>query len=192
MDEKMTPTHRKFGAKLDAVFDEIGEPGDLTLEQMRKITSVCLPKTASDEYGTAVDISFEAFASVLKKHPEASEDIQAALQCLVIAITFHANEDACEKIEIEMKRQSGIVNRNEAIQQTILRARAIAKMKWSEDTDQLVRIGEMAQIVREALVDEGFDDLPKNSSIADWIRPDLAPDYAKSGGRRKNPPRRHG
>lgn len=68
-------------------------------------------------------------------------------------------------------------------------AKIIAKVLWNNDKDQKIRVAEMARTVYAELYDCGFDEqLPQNQdSLQDWIR-EVAPPYAKMGGRPKNEP----
>lgn len=84
------------------------------------------------------------------------------------------------------KRMSGLNAENSEKAATIERARALAAELWQADTDQEYRLLEMANVIRDALEREGFEDLPKAGSIKEWIRP-VAPDYASNGGAPKGP-----
>ncbi|XOC01560.1 hypothetical protein ACMC9K_20655 [Pseudomonadota bacterium DY0742] len=62
-------------------------------------------------------------------------------------------------------------------------ARSIAAKKWHEDTEQKIKIGEMAKMVYRALLDTEYRKLVSSpDAVQRWIRP-VAPDYAKKRGR---------
>ena len=66
-------------------------------------------------------------------------------------------------------------------------ARAIALHLWKNDKEELIKTGEMCQIVWSTLYDSEYrDELPdKPESIKSWIKC-ISPEYAKLGGRKKN------
>lgn len=68
-------------------------------------------------------------------------------------------------------------------------AKVIAKALWNNDKERAIKIGEMAEIVYSEVYNLGYQsELPYNSaSIKDWIK-DVAPEYARTGGRPRNEP----
>ena len=66
-------------------------------------------------------------------------------------------------------------------------ARAIALHLWKNDKEELIKTGEMCQMVWHTLYDSEYrDELPdKPESIKSWIKC-ISPEYAKLGGRKKN------
>lgn len=191
MDERFTPTHRRFGGPMDEFIDELGEPdetGGLSYAQLQRLTEICLFISADDEHGRdLIKTSFDLFQNLSHQFPQAAEGIREALESVVLAIAYHSNEIATTAIEREVATVGALAKRNEAKQQVIARARFLAKQAWAADSNQSIRITEMAHLVKGRLVDEGGDDLPEDlERIKAWIRP-VAPSYAKAGGRRKNP-----
>ena len=191
MDEKRAPTHRRFGEPMDNFINELGDIDPavgLSYQQLKRMTEICLFISAEDDHGKElIQTSFEAFEHLSEKFPAAAKGIHDALETLTLAICQHSCEMAGAAIDFELSRDKGIAKINSNRKATISRARVIAKQIWSSDVKRIIRIGKMSQIVREALVDEGFYDLPMNKSIADWIRP-VAKDnfqYALTGGREK-------
>jgi len=75
---------------------------------------------------------------------------------------------------------------NSAKAATVERAKMIATKLWEADDAKDVRIGDMAERVYRALLQEGFsEDLPGTAErIKAWIKP-VAPEYARKGGRRR-------
>lgn len=65
-------------------------------------------------------------------------------------------------------------------------AQAKAARKWSEDTEQRIRMSEMREIIWSEMIDDGFSCyLPSNrESFHKWITP-AAPAYARAPGRPK-------
>lgn len=68
-------------------------------------------------------------------------------------------------------------------------AKIIAKALWNNDKKNTIKIGEMARIVYSELHGNGFSDqLPdKQETLTGWIQ-DIAPEYARTGGRPRNEP----
>lgn len=68
-------------------------------------------------------------------------------------------------------------------------AKIIAKVLWNNDKERAIKIGEMAEIVYSEIYNIGYQsELPYNSaSVKDWIK-DVAPEYARTGGRPRNEP----
>ena len=68
-------------------------------------------------------------------------------------------------------------------------AKIIAKALWNNDKERAIKIGEMAEIVYSEIYNIGYQsELPYNSaSVKDWIK-DVAPEYARTGGRPRNEP----
>lgn len=90
---------------------------------------------------------------------------------------------------ISIKETTGIKSRKGVSPKKILakeQAVMIAKALWNNDKDEKIRIAEMARIVYAELYDSGLSkQLPCNQdSLQEWIR-DIAPPYAKVGGRPK-------
>ncbi|MCM2329817.1 MAG: hypothetical protein NDI70_00845 [Pseudomonas sagittaria] len=87
----------------------------------------------------------------------------------------------------EHDRQSAtlrpLVKHNAAKSAAIERARDIATELWGADSAQEFHISSMAEQVEDILRREGFEELPKNERIKEWIKP-TAPDYARKPGRR--------
>ncbi len=82
------------------------------------------------------------------------------------------------------KRMSGIDLINEVKSAAIARGQAIAIDLWKADAAKQIRLGDMAERVYRALVDEGFKEILPGTSdrLKEWIKP-VAPDYARKGGR---------
>ncbi|MGP3792521.1 hypothetical protein [Pseudomonas sp. B392_1p] len=82
------------------------------------------------------------------------------------------------------KRMSGLDQFNEDKSAAIERAQVIAKQQWQADAAKEIRIGNMADRVYRALVDEGFkESLPDTPDrLKQWIKP-VAPKYASQAGR---------
>ena len=191
MDERFTPTHRKFGEPMDKFIDELGDidkEAGLSYQQLQRMTEICLFLSSNDDYGKDLIVtSFEALKELADKFPDAAKGMHDAIENLILALCYHSNQIASSAIEKEVATVGALAKRNESKQQVIARARAIAKQDWDADSAKAIRITEMAHAVKRRLVDDGFDDLPDDiERIKSWIRP-VAPDYAKQGGRRKNP-----
>lgn len=73
-----------------------------------------------------------------------------------------------------------------AKESAINKAKELAKIEWEKDKDHSIKLGSMVQIIWEQLIDlEYTDQLPNESrSIRHWIK-DIAPSYARKGGRPK-------
>ncbi|MNE31254.1 hypothetical protein D3C80_1248070 [compost metagenome] len=70
---------------------------------------------------------------------------------------------------------------------------SIAAELWSLDEAREIKTSEMADKIYRALSAEGFVKGPKGlpdtvNTINGWIQP-IAPEYARKGGRPRNPPR---
>ncbi|MNR34390.1 hypothetical protein D3C85_1521600 [compost metagenome] len=86
--------------------------------------------------------------------------------------------------EQQAARMQPLARKQAAKSMVIDRAQSIAKERWKLDTNQKIRIGEMAELVWAELAKEGLADLrPENTQqIRNWIKP-AAPDYARKGGK---------
>lgn len=99
-------------------------------------------------------------------------------------------EDIMEPIveQVKMNAAAARMPKLDAINKRKAEAKAwaldYASSAWVKDTEQRIRIGEMAENLWTAMVDAGFSDaLPdKAAGLSDWVRA-IAPDYAKRGGR---------
>lgn len=69
------------------------------------------------------------------------------------------------------------------------RAKIISRALWNNDRENKIRISEMANLVYRELYDSEYrEQLPDNQeTLTGWIQ-DVAPDYARTGGRPKNEP----
>lgn len=104
-----------------------------------------------------------------------------------------AEARAAKAVAERLQRQPGTIRPlilvNAAKAAAIGRAKAIAAELWQADTAQKIRVGEMADLVYRALVNDGFtESLPGNTArIQEWIKAG-APEYARKGGRRRKTP----
>jgi hypothetical protein len=83
----------------------------------------------------------------------------------------------------DLKRTAPLRARYQRIQEAQREAKETAIAEWAKDTEEVIRITEMADIVYRKLVDEYEPDLPQRwETIKNWIR-SVAPAYAKRPGR---------
>ena len=83
------------------------------------------------------------------------------------------------------KRQAGLDHLNQSKQSAKSAAQDKALKLWSEDTEQRIRIGEMCQTVWADMHEDFGECLPDSANgMKPWLR-EVAPDYAKKGGRPK-------
>ncbi|MGP5064744.1 hypothetical protein ACTXIZ_11320 [Psychrobacter celer] len=80
------------------------------------------------------------------------------------------------------KEPSGIAKYNANKAYVIATSQALASYLWSMDTTQAIRTGDMVQQVRHVMHSVAPDLLPDDKAIRGWLS-DIAPDYAKKGGK---------
>lgn len=121
---------------------------------------------------------------------EQAETIKWSLTTILTAAVADVFRRATRNALKEEKSLQGITARNQAIAAAADRARSIAVSFWAQDREEQIRIGEMAQRVWGAMIDEGLSDhMPEQADrLKVWIKP-VAPEYATKGGRSKKPPR---
>lgn len=90
------------------------------------------------------------------------------------------------KTKTNQSKMSGLSILNEGKATARKRAKEIASGLWNKDTEQKIRLGQMADLVWKVLVDEDYTNYLPNTaaSIKAWIKP-VAPTYACKGGRPK-------
>lgn len=94
------------------------------------------------------------------------------------------------KVERQVAFDNGpLCKRNNHKAAAIEYAKVIAAEIWDADTEQKIRVGEMAERVWARLVNEGLDEwLPdKVESIKEWLK-SVAPEYARKGGAPRKTP----
>jgi hypothetical protein len=98
--------------------------------------------------------------------------------------------DGLKQLGATQKRTEALHAINAGKNAAIEQAQEIARDLWAADTDETIRIRDMADKVYKALLTRGMTDvLPQESdTLKDWIRP-VAPDYACKPGKPKKPRR---
>lgn len=127
--------------------------------------------------------AFLVIDGIEKDFPECAERIQCLASDLLSASYDVAKSLTLAEHERQNSTMRPLVKVNAAKADAIKRACAIAADRWQSDTTQSIRLGEMADKIYRALVDEGFAEvLPGNTErIKEWIKP-VAPAYARQGG----------
>jgi hypothetical protein len=187
MDEKFTPTHRKYGGPMEQFIDELKgtDCGDFSYEQLRRMTEISLYKCADREESQGmINISFDIFEQLSEAHPQLAEDLHNAVTCLAFAISYHTSELSYSAIEREVVTVGALAAQNAAKARAMDRAKEIASELWAEDSEQAKKVSGMALEVKGRLVDEGYGDLLPESieRLREWVKP-VAPEYARKGGR---------
>lgn len=77
---------------------------------------------------------------------------------------------------------NGIAKYNANKAYVIATGQALASYLWSMDTTKAIRTGDMVQQVRHVIHSVAPDLLPDDKAIRGWLS-DIAPDYAKKGGK---------
>lgn len=129
-----------------------------------------------------------------KLQPNGSQYPAGALDLLLIQLGASielANRrevlvDGLKQLGVTQKRTEALHEINAAKESAIEQAQEIAKDLWAADTDETIRIRDMADKVYKALLTRGMRDvLPLyTDTLKDWIRP-VAPDYACKPGKPK-------
>lgn len=193
-----TPAWKTTAPHLDEITEAING-GDLTFDEQRKIAGLSIdalkgfvqPRMREP---VALVSRFMADAAISKlealaiRHPESEEEILAAAFLVAGAwaqFAIHARFSEATKQAASM---SYLIELNAEKGAARERAKAIASEAWQDDTAQTIRLGDMAERVYRALVEQGFTKtLPGTvERIKEWIKP-VAPDYARKGGRRRKP-----
>ncbi|MDT3722373.1 hypothetical protein [Pseudomonas oryzihabitans] len=160
-----------------ASFDELRDTAALLFEQDLRPSR-------------SLQSAFDIFEDVAGGDDARSHDLRYAVTCLLLAALSNTADDVARTAERERASLKGLSARNHAIALASDRARAIAAELWEQDLEQAIRIGDMAQRVWAAMIDEGLSDqMPEQADrLKVWIKP-VAPAYATKGGRTKKPPR---
>lgn len=137
-----------------------------------------------------IQSAFSVLEDVAGDDEGRSHDLRYVVTCLLLAALSNTADRATRTAERERATLKGLSARNQAIALASDRARAIATDLWEKDQEQAIRIGDMAQRVWSAMIDEGLSDqMPEQADrLKVWIKP-VAPAYATKGGRAKKPPR---
>lgn len=106
------------------------------------------------------------------------------LTCAAIFVLIEGNnlKNADTQAQIKKKRLTGLLiarKENEAKKQYALK---IAQQTWGLDTEQIVRIGYMAEIVYQAMQSKYGNQTPIINTIKNWIKT-VCPEYANKKGR---------
>ena len=184
MSRKPTKTEREFMNPFDQLVDDIERThgnDPLTMDQLKKLISVCLTNKLSDEsVQDELDAAFESFEYVCREFPDAEPHVAHGVTALVVSVLHDRMAVACEQIEVEANRATP--KRKTAAKE---RAWEIAKDRWGADTEQKIRVSEMADIVYRDLISEGYEDaLPGDSKrLVKWLKEKPVPDHATRPGR---------
>lgn len=129
-----------------------------------------------------------------KVQPNGSQYPAGALELLLLQLGASielANRrevlvDGLKQLGATQKRTEALHEINAGKNAAIKQAQKIAEDLWAADTDETIRIRDMADKVYKALLTRGMTDvLPQESdTLKDWIRP-VAPDYACKPGKPK-------
>ncbi|OLU25435.1 hypothetical protein BVH03_17395 [Pseudomonas sp. PA15(2017)] len=136
-------------------------------------------------YETAAEMAGAARIELLSiSHSDAASAAMRAVSFAFAAGLAAANGVAVNKIQGDAKRLTGLAAVNKAKGTVRDRAQKIALEHWRTDIDKTIRLGGMADYVYRELAKEGYvDSLPESADrIKEWIK-DIAPDYARKGGR---------
>lgn len=187
MSRKPTKTEREFMNPFDQLVDDIERThgnDPLTMDQLKKLISVCLTNKLSDEsVQDELDAAFESFEYVCREFPDAEPHVAHGVTALVVSVLHDRMAVACEQIEVEANRATQ--KRKTAAKE---RAWQIAAARWEADIEEEIRVSEMADLVYRDLISEGFQDaLPGDAKgLAKWLKENGTPDHSKKPGKRKS------
>ncbi len=198
MDILDTPAWKATKQNFDEVI-EILRSGNTTFDEYRKIVILSVGALKGGLQADERDLVAKSTASLAEgalykleelslRHPESEADIMFTAFLMANAwsnfamhsrLAVGAKQKASMGSLIALNAQKGLAKS---------RALSIAAAQWRLDTDQELRIGDMAERVYRALAAEGFTEaLPGTAErIKEWIKP-AAPEYARKGGRRRKP-----
>lgn len=188
--EDKTPTHKKFGAPMDALIDQMpdrsAEDG-LTFDEMAEFLKTTVLLVDAPDSQEDILQNFSAAVAILRgvaeARPEIAGEIKAALENLTLGVICATNEIACQRIEHESETGRNIYAANEDLEKSKSLACDIARELWAADHDHELRIGYVAGVVHREMQRQGRKP-PKIETVRGWISQE-APDYARQGGRPK-------
>lgn len=191
-----TPTFRKLAEHMDSAFAILNaieaNGADASFDQLRALIRVAVADTPEDTQEETLKILNQGLSDLEQlsfELPCLSVRLRLAALALVIGTIQIGTFPAGERIGQEKKKIKPILTHNNAKAAAVERSQSIATKLWQADTEQEMRLGDMAERVYRALAAEGFtDSLPGTADrIKEWIKP-VAPDYARKGGRRRKTP----
>lgn len=201
MDKEKSPTYNRVGYALSSVVEvveremENSPNGIFSFGQMEMILRI-LPSLLEDpaeagEVRERFSDGVEMLEGVADEFPEISEELAAGVQVLVMGMFHLVTELADKKMEQEVSRIAPLMKVNKEKEALVETARSLAEEMWDADKEEKIRISEMAVNVYDAMLDQGFiDALPENkSTLKDWIK-DVAPKYARMGGKPRKDPKK--
>lgn len=203
MDEQNTPPSNRLGINkehLAAYNARRASIAQLTEELLAKYTYEQLAEVAAKQMICAAEHE-ELIRRYEKKCSELSELLLETLEqskgsipvktaAKLIKAAIDAKEAPIKKRRKEIY-YSSLGGKAEAHKKLVERAKTIADDKWKESTGEIIRMGDMADIVYRKLTAEGFSErLPDDIvRIREWIKP-VAPDAASRPGPNRKPPNR--
>lgn len=197
-----TPTYKRTREYLDgvrqALGNECGPNGDPDLDSLCEATvsairacSTLTNTEPNDMYslekaGAAMEQAFVLLKKIERLYPEGAETVHATAQMMMVSWNMASNCLINARIAREIPAMRPIARIHAAKAAAVERAQAIATELWKADTSKEARLGNMAERVYRALIDEGFAELLPGTAerLKEWIKP-VAPDYARKGGRRR-------
>lgn len=158
-----------------------------TLEEdaVKVLADVGNPK-ARKRAAEAITRGLATFTKIIKAAPAQESAVLLGAYELIYALANSVGREAL----VRHKRGKGLKEVNEKKAEVKARAAALATEKWQADTHEQIRIGAMADEVYRALLGEGYKlkDMPDSKEgVKPWIK-DVAPSYARSGGRPRKTP----
>lgn len=119
-----------------------------------------------NEARTSISILIDEKTSLTNRLTELSQQLEQA----------QINQPLVQTSELK-----GLHKVNAERTQLMQMGKSLAKYVWSMDISKGITTGDMIQQVKSVLVDID-NDLPTDVTIRNWLK-DIAPDYAKTGGR---------
>jgi hypothetical protein len=134
---------------------------------------------------TQLNTTMRNFERLTLENPHLEDDLLEVFGSLVRNYGSMIRDFVLAQGGREKSTMRPLIERNNAKAATVEHAKRIAVRLWETDKHQEIRIGDMAERVYRALVQEGFaEDLPGTAErVKAWIKP-VAPEYARKGGRR--------
>lgn len=185
--ENKTPTHKKFGVVMDEIMTRTDLESDEPLpfaalrEMLHMVALLVDDAEAQRVIVDGFDSGVELLERIARTHPDFSDDIHVAVQMLAGTMMYAANEIACQDIEEEKSKIKNLAQFKQQISGVEATARAAAITKCKADTEQDLRITQLAKIIVNDLERSGHKRYSVEA-VKGWISP-VVPEYVKKGGR---------
>tara|TARA_B100001179_G_scaffold219876_1_gene193901 strand:- start:1853 stop:2809 length:957 start_codon:yes stop_codon:yes gene_type:complete len=184
-DEPILHNHREQARKANSYFFSVKIGGEIE-SPVIKMGDLHYVRADIDK---AIKIGFFDHITGREQAHEKTQQLIIEAQAKITDLKNQLKQAKAEQAKAEQadapaddKEPSSIARYNANKAYVIATSQALASYLWSMDTTQAIRTGDMVQQVRHVMHSVAPDLLPDDKAIRGWLS-DIAPDYAKKGGK---------